>query len=136
MNEPEDFELTIYSYSDWGGKHQHNNFALTVDKAIKVAEKLYQFATNGKKRKQSHLLTLEQEYKSRGKLFIKASNELVLSIGSYESSDGTLTLTKKQAKKVAGYLFFWAGEKLIGTRKVKVPAKTSFVLDINDIYNK
>ncbi|GAG92028.1 unnamed protein product, partial [marine sediment metagenome] len=82
------------------------------------------------------LLRLEQEFKQRGNFFlvIDAGCKLIMSIGTYSESSysGNLTLTKKQAKKLAGYLFFWAGEMLVGKRKIKIPAETSYIFDIND----
>ena len=58
-----EFELTIYSYIDCGGKHQHNNFSLTANGCIKVAEVLYHFGMSRNKHKEEYLLELEQEYK-------------------------------------------------------------------------
>lgn len=130
------FIFTTYSYTDAGGKHQHNNFHIdTANQAIEIATALYLFTTNRKKPKEEKLLLmLKQKHESRGELFlsIRKDNQLMLSIGRYISSDGQLALTKKQAKKIAGYLFFWAGESFIGKRKIKAPAKTSYILDIDD----
>lgn len=132
-----DFMMTIYSYIDCGGKHDHNNFSFgTPSKAIKAAEILYHFATTRKRLNQECFFELDQQYKQRGKfyLIIDKNNKLTISIGTYAGSSysGNLTVTKKQAKKIAGYLFFWAGEVLIGKRKVKHPASVSYVFDARD----
>ena len=129
----DDLTLTTFSFVDCGGKYQWNNFSLTTVTAFILARNLYEFATHKKKLKIQ--LVLEQQYKTRGRLFVNvASNSTVqLSIDRYICGPkGQLSLTKKQAKKLAGYLFFWLGEILIGQRKVKIPAKTKQVFDIND----
>ena len=115
-----------------------NNFSFTANNAIKIADILYSFAVSRKKPKAEYLLTLQQEYKIRGKLFLSVDNQgrLVLSVGRWYGGNGSVAMTKQQAKKLAGYLFLWAGEKLISKRKVRVPAITKSILDINDTKGK
>jgi hypothetical protein len=105
---------------------------LTLPKAYKVATELYKFATTKQK---IEFLTLKQEHSVRGELYLRMfkPSHLDLSIDSYPVNEGQLSLTKKQAKKLAGYLFFWIGESLIGTKRVKKPATSYLVRDLNDI---
>lgn len=126
-----EFDLTTFSYIDCGGNHQHNNFSLKLAGAIKMASVLYLFATT--KKSIDHLI-LEQEYKTRGKLHLRMFklNRLDLSISDFPINKGQLSLTRKQAKKLAGYLFYWAGERMIGMRRIKQSARTISVRDIND----
>ncbi len=125
------FKLLIYGYIDCGGKHEHNWFYLTVHNALRVAGNLVAFADKYKVIQEQNLLTLKREYESRGTLYIRveSSNALRIGIGTYEGTCASVTLTRKQARKVAGYLFFWAGTEMLGKRSVQV-------LDINDIVVK
>ncbi len=126
------FRFLIYGYIDCGGKHEHNWFYVGVHKALQVAGNLVVFADNH--RISRELLTLTQEHEGRGKLFVQVLTPSILrmGIGTYEGTCASVEMNRKQARKVAGYLFFWAGAEMLGKRKVKVPARKAKVLDIND----
>ncbi len=125
----ESFTMCMYSYTDCGGRHEHNNFDLTPDKAIKVASFLYKYSMS-RKTKKREAVYVNQKYAARGdmKLSLEMDDKLHMEIDS-----GLLKLSRKQAKRVAGYLFFWAGEAFIGTISAKIPARTEKWFDINDI---
>lgn len=129
------FDLQTFSYTDCGGKHQHNNFTLTLAKAHKVASTLYRFGTTKQK---IEPMILEQEHSTRGRLLLRmfTANKLDLSIDSYMVNSGQLSLSRKQAKKLAGYIYFWIGESLIGTRRIKKKATSWLERDLNDITQK
>lgn len=130
------FKLLIYGYVDCGGKHEHNCFTLLLANALKVANTLVEFAGSRQEvREERRRMILEQEHKGRGTLYLNvmSSNALRIGIGTYEGTCASVTLTSKWARKVAGYLFFWAGAEMLGKRSVKVPARRAKVLDINDI---
>ena len=123
------FRLTTYSYTDCGGNHDHNNFSFpSVDKIIEAAKFLYDFSI-ARVIKERKTLYVQQEHKIRGELClsVELNGRLELLIDG-----GKLVLTKKQAKKLSGYLFFSAGEILIGTRKIVVPKEIKNIFDIND----
>lgn len=133
------FKLLIYGYVDCGGKHEHNCFTLQVHNAMKVANILLEYVNSRNKTiKEGRLLTVEQEYTVRGTLYIsiEESKALRIGIGTYQGNCASVTLNRSQARKVAGYLFFWAGAEMLGKRKVKVAARKGEVLDINDIVVK
>ena len=114
------------------GRNDHLCFTLTLPKAYKVAVELYKFATT---KQEIEFLRLKQEHSGRGELFLRMfkPSRLDLSIDSFPVNEGQLSLSKKQAKKLAGYMFFWIGESLIGTKRIKKKATSYFVRDINDI---
>ena len=132
-----EFTFTVYGYIDAGGKNEHNNFTLDVDNAIEVANTLLEYVNSRDKTllEERGLLTVEQEYILRGTLYISIGENkaLRMGIGTYQATCAAVTLNKKQARKVAGYLFFWAGAEMLGKRKVVVPERKARVLDINDI---
>ena len=104
---------------------------MTTKNAIRFANALLEF-------KKDTDLSFKQEYSSRGGLFlIKEKDEMTLSIGTYCNSlySGNVYLTKVQAKKLAGYVYFWDGQYLIGEVTVKHHYKKK-VLDINDVLLK
>jgi hypothetical protein len=127
-----EFDMSIYSYTDCGGRHDHNTFSLKVNKAVEIAMFLYKYSMM-RVVKERETFYAKQEYDIRGelKLSIELNGSLIMEIDS-----GCLTLDKAQAKKVAGYLFYWAGEKLIGKVELDVPATKQEILDLSDSEQK
>lgn len=122
-----EFTLTTYEYVDTGGKHGHCNFTLTPKSAIPFAEILYEF------RELENIVEFEQEHKIRGKLFLEKHNKYIrLNIGTYSSCGGFVCLNKKQSIRLAGYVYYWIGQYLIGLKKTKIPAHIEKKLDVND----
>lgn len=129
-------EFNILSYVNCGGRHQHNIFEFKTDKdAVKTSELLYAYGTSRKRppKEPVVLVELEQQYTCRGefRLTLDPDGGIFMQTGS-EYSGGRLTLSKAQARKVAGYLMYWVGSRLIGTRTVRHPARTEQVFDITD----
>ena len=121
------FELTTYSYTEGGGKHSHNKFTLTPKDSIKFANALYEYRTP-----KNDTIVLKQKHEIRGELFLKRENgKMILTIGNY--AGGVVCLDKGQAKKLAGYVYYWFGQHLIGLKKVKIPANVKNKLDVNDL---
>jgi len=131
-----EFTFTFYSYVNCGGNHMHHNFTFkSVMDAIKVADILYSYGTSRKRLppEEEIVLTLKQKYDVRGELVISRSITEGLTFRSAEYGvGGKLHINREQARKIAGYIFFWVRERLIGTRKEKRPAETVQVFDIND----
>ena len=128
------FDLTTFSYINAGGEHEHHNFTLTTKNGIKFANVLYEYATKKKSYKEDEeLLCLEQKYKIRGKLFLSFNSEsglLDLNLADvWYYGGGLVSLNKKQAKQLSGYIYFWMGQYLIGQKTIKIRQNIK-VLDI------
>ena len=128
---PPEFNMTIYSYTQCGGNHEHNNFTLKTKDAFRFAQALYSFKTP-----KEGMKAFKQEYSGRGEMHIEKENtKMLLNIGGGFASScvgGTVKLSKSQSKKLAGYIMFWLGQYLIGQKKVIKPKRIEKVLDIQD----
>lgn len=124
-----EFNFKTFSFTDCGGKHEHHNFTLTIRKALRVANALMTF-------KQNTQMSVTQEYTSRGQLHLVCDGKkMSLSIGTFSESSysGCVYMTKVQARKVAGYIFYWLGEHLVGQIEVTIPRQKKKILDTNDV---
>jgi len=120
-----EFDLTTYKHTQCGGHHEHCKFTLTPKDAVEFANVLFAF------RVPKEGFKLEQEHENKDELWLaKENSKIVLTIGSYLG--GTVLLNRKQAKRLAGYVYYWIGQHFIGLKTIKIPKCIKKKLDIND----